>query len=152
MESAVHMQLRSKALPPPPPLPPAESIRRERQCSQQRQSAAGRSGYQGATLGRRADRARGLCKEKPPFCLTPRQESLTFWGLWSSPCSISDTHPDNRCRARNEVICQEPKKTTTLKPNRQFLWGVCEVVECDGLRNILRNKYKLKTETLPHLP
>lgn len=149
MESAVDMQLRSKALPPPP----AESIRRERQCGQLHFGAAGRSGYQGATMGRRAGRAWGLCKKKKnPFCLTPRQESLTFWGLWSSPCSISDTHPDNRCRARNEVICQEPKKTTTFKPNRQFLWGVCEVVECDGLRNILRNKYKLKTETLPRLP
>lgn len=123
MESAVDMQLRSKALPPPPPLPPAESIRRERQCGQQHQSAAGRSGYQGATLGRRAGRARGLCKEKNPFCLTPRQESLTFWGLWSSLCSISDTHPDNRCRARNEVICQEPKKNNDVETKQAIFVG-----------------------------
>lgn len=43
MESAVDMQLRLKALCPPSPHPNAESIRRESQSGQQRQSAEAQS-------------------------------------------------------------------------------------------------------------
>lgn len=128
MESAVDMQLRSKADPPPPSLPPAESIRRERQCGQQRQSAAAQGTRVPRWVGGRA-RARGLCKEKPPFCLTPRQKSLTFWGLWNSLCSTRIQTTDAGRTMRNLSRAEK----TTLKPNRQFLWGVCEAVECDGL-------------------
>lgn len=77
MESAVGMQLRSKASP-------ADSILQSAtlHCAEWAvPSAVGRD----AMLRQQAGRQAGS--------LWPRQESLTFWGLWSSLCSVNYTHP-----------------------------------------------------------